>query len=248
MSVYEIIGLCRSGHHSVLNWIIRNQTFLQCTWDYKLNDIGNGFVHLNEANYDQHISDFYIKDLNPNTKVFYLGYENTPWDFTILNDKQVFQGNYTSKYENIKKIDHRILVIRDFFSSLTSRIKNNQKRIQAGEPEIEVNKTMNIREDYIRLWKNHAQAILDKKVSHIKFEDWLEKPTVRQEFLFENFRTKEIWDTQGIIGTSSSFGNREGVADRFDPNMIPDDIRRIVKGDEELYYLIGALGYPYRKL
>jgi hypothetical protein len=53
MKIYEILALSRSGHHSVVNWIINNTVGFQCDWKYKLTELGtNGLFYLNEANHD----------------------------------------------------------------------------------------------------------------------------------------------------------------------------------------------------
>ena len=61
MKLYEINSTCRSGHHSVMNWIIRNMSGVQCGWEYKMNFVGNNIKVLSEANHDIHLSYKFIE-------------------------------------------------------------------------------------------------------------------------------------------------------------------------------------------
>jgi len=49
-------------------------------------------------------------------------------------------------------------------------------------------------------------------------------------------------------GTSSSFGEHKNVLNRFDMVDLPEDVKEIIRKDNELHYLIGALGYKYREI
>ena len=63
MKIYEFIATCRSGHHSILNWILINKIGFQYDWKYKFVSLGeNGMYHLSEANHDIPLSFKYIDD------------------------------------------------------------------------------------------------------------------------------------------------------------------------------------------
>ena len=81
----------------------------------------------------------------------------------------------------------------------------------------------------------------------MKFEDWLTNQEIRENFLFENFGLKDRYKLTKIQGTQSSFGDIENVDKRFEGLVIPDETLDLISKDSELHYLIGALGYEYKK-
>jgi len=63
--------------------------------------------------------------------------------------------------------------------------------------------------------------------------------------LLSKFGVKEQFDNTNINGKHSSFGNSKDYLNRFDPNLIPEEIKMLIRKDNELHYLIGKLGYNY---
>jgi hypothetical protein len=249
MKIFEITALSRSGHHSIKNWIIKNHIGFQIGWDYKFTVATNThFYHLGEANHDIPLSLKYIKENNSTIDFLLCCYEDTFWDYTILDSRQVFMGPYNLNLQNELNFDHvgKVVFIRDFYNNLSSRLKSNEKQIftkwNEDKPHL-----FNVGEKFIERWKNLARAAVNNQVSYLKFEDWLTNQEIRENFLFENFGLKDRYKLTKIQGTQSSFGDIENVDKRFEGLVIPDETLDLISKDSELHYLIGALGYEYKK-
>lgn len=250
MNLYEFIGLSRSGHHAMLNWIIKNMVGFQCGWEYKMIRMGgSNLYYLNEGNHDINLSHRYIKESIADIKTLFVGYEDVLYDYTIFRDDFIYRGPLSSnKYtsDGMNSIG-RIIFIRDFYNNLSSRIKANQKANMfvkiTGKPHI-----FNTEENYINTWKNLAKSILDKKVSYLKFEDWIHNKDIRNQFLLETFNVKAMYGTEDIHGTSSSFGESKNYDKRFDPTLFSEKTKELIRKDNELHYLIGAMGYEYKEI
>jgi hypothetical protein len=249
MKLIEITALCRSGHHAVMNWIVRSITGQQCTWSHKMNLLENGFRILSEANHDIPLSYKFIEEQLSETSILIAGYEDTPWNYSIFSNDNIYRGPLSLNKARSYGFDNllKIVIIRDFYSNLSSRIKsNNNKKMKNwtdGSPHL-----FDVGKDYIDRWKNIARACVIGKVSYIKFEDWLSDEQKRREFLETNFSVKDMYGTVEIIGTSSSFENIHNVKDRTGQVEIPEEIKELIRKDNELHYLIGALGYQYKEI
>lgn len=242
--------MCRSGHHSVYNWIIRNLTGIQCTWDYKMNIIGDqGFHHLSEANHDIPLSFQFIEERLPYINTLFVGYEDTPALYTIFREDNIFGGPMSLSYFDKYDMDYlgRIILIRDFYNNLSSRIKSNQNKL-FGKWNSEEQHLFNVEDYFISLWKDSAKACLENKFSFLKFEDWISNKDVREKFLWDNFRLRDLYGVENIIGTRSSFGDVKGVNERVKKVEIPQNIKEKVNSDIELKELILEMGYEYREL
>lgn len=245
----EISALCRSGHHAVLNWVIRSLTGQQCTWAHKMNILDNGFRILSEANHDIPLSYQFIEEQMSGTKVLVAGYEDTSWNYSIFSDDNIYRGPISLGKLDKYNLEYwtKFVVIRDFYSNLSSRIKSNNnkamKKWDNGDPHL-----FAVDQVFIDRWKNLARACVNGKVAYIKFEDWISDPKIRAEFLYENFQVKDMYGTGEILGTNSSFDNKEHVENRRDQVKIPDSILELIRKDGELHYLMGALGYPYKNI
>lgn len=251
MKVYEILALSRSGHHSVVNWIIRNTIGFQCDWKYKLTELGaTGLFYLNEANHDIPLSFQFVDEKKDRIKKLYLNYEDTPGEYTIFNDDNTFRGPLSMSINEISDTDFvsRVIVIRDFYNLLSSRLKANENKIFKkwnGDNDIHL---LDVKENFIHRWKSQVRACLYNNIPYLKFEDWLNNQKVREEFLYKNFGIRDNFGIEGVFGTNSSFGSYNGVENRINQVEIPDEIKKLIKKDSELHYLIGALGYEYREI
>lgn len=249
MKIYEILALSRSGHHSVVNWIIRNTIGVQCDWTYKLTAFGkSGLFYLNEANHDIQMGLNFVIEKKDEIKKLYLNYEDTPGDYTIFNNENKFRGPMSMDIGGVNDVNfiNRVIVIRDFYSLLASRIKANENKIFKkwnDSPHL-----MQVSDKFIFRWKSQAKACIYNKTPYLRFEDWINNPEVREEFLLQNFGLHDHFGTEGVFGTSSSFGTREGVLDRSKEVEIPEEIKDLINKDNELHYLMGALGYQYKKI
>lgn len=250
MIIYEMMGCSRSGHHSMMNWIIKNMVGFQCNWQYKLNWMSDTDVYfLGEANHDIPLSFEMIDNFKEKIGTLLTGYEDTPWDYTIFREDRIFKGPKSLETSDRYNFDyrHRIVFIRDFYNNLASRIKSNQKQIftkwDTGNPHL-----FEVTDKYIFRWKSQARACVQNKVHYLRFEDWLENKDVRERFLFETFGLKDIFGVDEVDGTVSSFGDNKNVRERFNPDLIPDEIKELIRKDNELHFLIGKLGYEYKEI
>lgn len=250
MIIYEMMGCSRSGHHSVMNWIIKNMVGFQCNWQYKLNwMVETDLYFLGEANHDIPLSFQLLEDYKEKIGTLFVGYEDTPWDYTIFREDKTFRGPKSLEFSLKYNFEYksRIVFIRDFYNNLASRIKSNQKQIftkwDTGNPHL-----FEVGEKYIYRWKSQARACIENKVSYLKFEDWLENKETREKFLYENFGLKDIFGIDSIDGTVSSFGETSNVKNRFDMDLIPDDIKELIKKDDELHDLVNKLGYENKSI
>lgn len=247
MKVYEILALSRSGHHSVINWIIRNTIGFQCDWRYKLNQLGStGLFFLNEANHDIPYSFQYVIEKKEYIKQLYLNYEDTPGDYTIYNKHTIYRGPLSLSHEEIDHVEFkgRVIIIRDFYNLLSSRIKLNENKISNNWEETKF--LLNVEKEFISRWKSQAKSCLYNNTPYLKFEDWLSNKNIREKFLFDNFGLVDHFGVEGVIGTKSSFGSHEGVVDRHKQVEIPDNVKDLIAKDNELHYLMGRLGYEYK--
>jgi len=249
MKIYEILALSRSGHHSVVNWIIRNTIGFQCEWKYKLTQLGStGLFYLNEANYDIPLSFQFVDEKKEIIKKLYLNYEDTPGDYTVFNDDNTFKGPMSMSIKGIDNtvFEGRIIIMRDFYNLLASRLKANENKIfKKWNDNLHI---LEVGEHFIFRWKSQAKACLYNNTPYLRFEDWLNNKEVREEFLYKNFGLIDNFGTKGIFGTRSSFGSHDGVHDRSKQMKIPDEIKELIRKDTELHYLIGALGYDYKEI
>lgn len=250
MKTYEFMGCSRSGHHSMINWIIKNMVGFQCNWHYKLNWMtGTDLWFLGEANHDIPLSFDLLRNNKDRIGTLIVGYEDTPWDYTIFREDRIFIGPNSLEKRDEFEIEHlsRVIFIRDFYNNLLSRIKSNEKTIftkwDSGQPHL-----FEVTEKFLFRWKSQARACVENKSPYLRFEDWMNNKTKREQFLWETFHIKDRYGIHSIDGTVSSFGEQSGVKSNYDENLIPEEIKKLIRDDNELHYLIGKLGYEYRQI
>lgn len=234
MEVIEYVALARSGHHAIVNWFLKNIIGQECSFNWQLTIAGDsGLLHWNDSTVFVEESMNELKKMEkPN--ILSISYDNELYDFSYINKHNapyrtcVFNGWEVTK-------TRKFLVIRNFYNNLISRMRMFH---DLNEPRAFYD------EKYISTWKNHARACVENKVDYIKYEDWLTSKDKRQELL-SKFGVKEQYDNTNIKGTHSSFGNSKDYLNRFDPNLIPEEIKNLIRKDNELHYLIGKLGYNY---
>lgn len=250
MKLIETVGLSRSGHHAVLNWVISNLVGFQIEWKYKMTYLtGTNVYVLDEANHDIPLGYHFIEKFIEKIGTLIVSYEDAPSDYTIFREDKVFQGKLSLNYKQNYNIEYvnRFLVIRDFYDNLISRLKANEKKIGK---EWESGKEFIFKTDelYIERWKNLARHCVENKISYIKFEDWLESDNIKEKFLYDVFGIKQIRSSESIKGTISSFDKNNHSKKNYDLNIIPENIKDLIIKDNELHYLIGKLDYQYKKI
>lgn len=234
MEVIEFVALARSGHHAMVNWFLKNLIGQECSFDWQITIVGDsGLIHWNDSTvFVQESLNEFKKMHRPN--ILSVSYDNVFYDFSHINKinapyrKCLFNGWEITK-------TRKILFIRNFYNNLISRMKMFH---DLKEPRAFYN------EQYISVWKNHALACINNKVDYLKYEDWLTS-TEKRQTLLEKFGVKEQFDNTKIKGTHSSFGNSKDYLNRFDPTLIPEEIKTLIRKDNELHYLLAKLGYDY---
>lgn len=247
MKIIEVFGLSRSGHHAIINWILKNLCGFESEMKWKLDLLnGMGVVYINEANLDIEMTFKYIQDHYKNTKYLVLSYENCEQNYTILNEKKLYDSPtcvYLPVEVNIEQV-YRITVLRDFYNNLASRLKvNKENKVKYRDGTIF---QWDVEEKFISLWKSYARNSLNGTNNFIKFEDWYLDNEIRKKFLKETLGINQLYDNK-VKGTHSSFGD-DKYLDRFDVKEVPNKTKKLIEEDSELHYLIGALRYEYKSV
>jgi len=236
----EVLSLKRSGHHAFIKWICKNICGLEPNFGFKLEFLSDSGVWVwNDVNrYNKLGVDLYNKAINNNTpNTLIVNYEDETVDYTFFHKTKKYHGpkNYNENSQILKS--KRVYIIRDFYNCITSRIKHEENYLH----------TLNdFGEKYIRLWKEYAINYL-RNDNSIKFEDLLTNRKESNRFLTLNFGITEYCDFNNISKTKSSFNNGDYL-NRFDINIIPEETKNLIRKDNELHYLIGALGYEYKEI
>lgn len=246
MKIFEIFGLSRSGHHAMVNWLIKNMISIESEMMWKLEFMQDGLIYINEANLDTDMTLKYIKDHKKNMRALVLSYENCHLDYSILNNNKTYTAPLSINLEDVKNFNknYRIVFIRDFYDNLASRIKSNENNLSKNREGNFV--AWNTGTEFIESWKESAKYILENKCLWLKFEEWLTDKNIRDKFIYNILGHGELYDNK-VKGTVSSFGDKN-VIDRYTQINIPENIKQQIKQDSELHYLMGALGYKYKKI
>jgi hypothetical protein len=242
MNLIETIALRRSGHHAVTSWFTKN-IIGRASWPYLITvQTGTKNIIWNDGGYNESEMELF-RNLGFKPENVFINYEDKNSEFTFFQKNHIYSGyGKFDKYDDLNIDDSkRILVVRDFYNNLCSRITQNKKQ----------EKQLNITVGFINIWKNHAKSILNDEIHHIKYEEWLTCDECRKKFLQDVFGIKERVKKEQAKGTHSSYDTKSTEYDylnRFDPTIIPDDVKKLIREDNELHYLIGALGYTYREI
>jgi len=250
MRLYEFSGLARSGHHAIINWAIKNYCGVELPMSGKFQTIEDRYLYyINEGNFDQHLIHGFLQQNRKKIQHLFIGYENVDSDFSLFSPGKKWQTPFDFCYDGL---DYplqrkRIILIRDFYDNLASRIKKNEGGIfdNTGN-QIEFDTST----EFIRMWKKQAREIIDRKCEYLKFEDWINSTEIRKDFLNRVFDTFEIWDHSQVKGTVSSFSDseRSGINDRSSQVEFSHDIKNLVNSDVELREMILELGYPLKQI
>ena len=240
--IIEVLSMRRSGHHAIMAWLAENLTGLKLhSWDYRLTVMGSSeFFILNEANLWQKNAQQLLNGFDNPPKTLMVNYEDSITTYSIFGPNNHYYGkmNLRSVWGIEPKNSSRFLIIRNFYNLISSRYHAN----------ISSHYGHTYDKEFIELWKENARAVLNNSIPYIKFEDWLTSKEIRNQFLIDNFSVCERISTENIKGTGSSFKESKNVLDRHKMVDLPDSVKEMIKKDDELNYLIGALGYEYKKL
>ena len=116
MKIFEIFGLSRSGHHAMVNWVIKNMISIESEMKWKLEIMRDGLIYINEANLDTDMTLKYIREHKNNMRVLVLSYENCNLNYSIVNNKTTYTSPLSINLEEVKNFNqnYRIIFIRDF--------------------------------------------------------------------------------------------------------------------------------------
>lgn len=241
MNLLEIIATKRSGHHAMLNWLIKNLFDVQINHWYKLTFLsGKNAWHWNDTSKKIEEGERLFREAISKNEIpnfLLVNYEDTPSNYCFFSNDKKYKGKLTQyKFDDINiTLKNRVIFIRDFYDTIHSRylgVKNGV--VIDGYYD----------KNFINLWKNHAIYSLKNPTNVLKFEDWKEKKDKRDKFLINNFGIHEMFDSSNIIGTKTSNIKSEIK----DYSIIPEEIKELIRKDNELHYLIGAMGYDYKKI
>ncbi len=248
MTLYEIMTISRSGSHAIINWMTKNLLGAQMDFTYKLSYYGEGkFIYINEANFDTGQTFRYLDDHAKNAKHILMCYENTYSNYTLLSNDNIYKNSYSITYPSTSHFsdNKRIVILRDFFNLAASRQSANENLVfkdRDGNPFL-----FDLGQEFINKWKDQAKLSLENKCHYIKYEDWSKSKTIRREFLRDVFSIHEL-EGNDVIGTNSSFGENKNYNERHKQVNFSDEFKKLINHDNELYYLIGKLGYEYTEL
>jgi len=243
MKIIEIFANRRSGHHFFMSWIISNisgkkdnkiKNLERITW------INDEICHYNDATYHAFFNEkkvfSEIEDIiNKKPKYFFINYEDSGGVYNRLNKEG------TLIYENNPL---KIIFVRDFLNTFASKWKVSEtdlKNLYYG-----FNSNRKIIQN-VESWKTIANDYLNEKYVGFKYENLLYDNNEKTDFLKNNFNVDETFKSNELKGTKSSF-NTLNFNDRYKEVNFSDNFKKIIYSDSELNYLIGALGYDYRKI
>lgn len=251
MNIFEIIATKRSGHHAIISWMVKNLTGMNLSLhkkdqdgnelNFKTEYVNKKVSHWNDANNDQQFGLKLFDGFAGNTIVqnLIVNYEDVLSDYSFFFKDEKFSGTLSEdRFDNIKISNtNRLLIIRDFYNCISSRYKQNMDGIFPH----------NYSTEFINLWKENAKFAIQNPKFYIKYEEWISNREYRNDFLFRYFNTYETFGPETIEGRKSSF-DQGGYNERYLQVTLPDAVKKIINQDNELHYLLGKLGYEYKKV
>lgn len=237
----EIYGFGRSGHHAMIQWLIKNITGEQYErTNQKLKTLpDNSLMYINEGNLDQHVTEEYLRDYGGVYNNVIISYEDSLPNHTVLTNNNICKIDNTIENEHVIhfKKSKRLFFIRDFFNNIASRHKRNK---------FNGNERFIVKERFIELWKAHAYSILEDNQKYLKYEDWLFSNKKRNVLIKNVLNHNELYDNQNIYGTHSSFDDNDYL-NRFNESDFSSDHLDMIYSDRDLEYVIKEMGYEYKK-
>lgn len=237
----EIYGFGRSGHHAMIQWLIKNITGEQYErTNQKLKTLpDHSLMYINEGNLDQHVTEEYLRDYGSNYNKIIISYEDSLSNHTVLTDNNICKVDNSIENEHLIhfKQSKRFFFIRDFFNNISSRHIRNK---------FNGNERFMVNERFIELWKGHAYSILEDNQPFLKYEDWLLSKQKRNDFITSVLSHGELYDNKNIHGTHSSFNNNDYL-NRFKESDFTKEHLDTIYSDRDLEYVIKEMGYEYKK-
>lgn len=236
MDIIEIFANRRSGHHFFLSWFTSNLLGTKDTETKELNRVTwltPKAAHMNDASYHA-----------------FFDYEGTIMDigaialkspdYIFLNYEDAGMSNKVADYLSSNEIPTtKVIFIRDFLNMMASKWKVSRGDMEQFYFGFE---REDIILDNIRDWKDMAKAYLSNKYARISYEDILLKPEVKDKFLWDNFGKREIFPSNQVEGTKSSFASSD-FNSRYKEVEFNQLFKDLTMSDPELRMLIHEMGY-----
>lgn len=236
MDIIEIFANRRSGHHFFLSWFISNIIGEKDTKTKDLNKItwiNPKSVHINDASYHAFF------DFDGTIKEIGIQALKSP-DYMFINYEDAGMLPNVSKYFSEHKIKTtQIVFIRDFLNTMASKWKVSRGDMEQWYFGFE---REDIIKDNIQDWKDIAKAYLGGNYLNISYEEMITNPKAKVKFLKDNFNKPEIFPSNEIQGTKSSF-NSSNFNERYKEINWNSLFKNIVSSDTELKYLIKEMNY-----
>ena len=137
----------------------------------------------------------------------------------------------------------KVVFIRDFLNTMASKwavSETDLKEFYFGFK----NKEQII--ENIDYWKRIAKNYMNENTIEFSYEDLLDNKSEKEKFL-NKLGLFETIKTEDLNGTKSSF-KTSNFNERFREVNFNEEFKNICKNDNELHYLIRALGYTYREI
>jgi hypothetical protein len=240
----------------MVNWMIKNMLGEECDVGWKFTRMANfsNFLYVNEGNIAPDLTENYINEHIDELGIIFIAYENTRANFSAFVKDHSYKGSCSFDKDFIvgkTQENKRIVLIRDFYNTLASRISSNNKKLSRTE-EGEFY-PWDVGKGFIAHWKDMARYIVDFAFPHLKYEDWLLNKEKRENFLKEILGHGELEGIK-VKGSPSSFDDTKrgrdtlGCMNRFKQISWPEETKKMINDDSELFYLMGRLGYDYKIL
>lgn len=212
---FRIVGMSRSGNHSIINWILEQlqgrYCFLNCA-EPKTNPFHSARPLNDNKTYQVNYQDF---DLDAEKKgkfsqKDYLLHSYEDCFLGMLNHKSFEEQHDTFVGTSNRRVD--ILILRDPFNLFASRKKSGFFDAQAGLGSKPVSSLTTA-----RIWKQHAREFIGEKKYFLRkpvlinYNSWVSDDTYRQDIataLGINFTDKGFRQVSNCAGGSSFDGMR----------------------------------------
>ncbi|MEK9182045.1 MAG: hypothetical protein AAB781_00440 [Patescibacteria group bacterium] len=237
-NLFLVIAMSRSGHHGVMDWIY--EQFFPEKFFFNYCDFSNPDplftnrvqYYYNNRKYYAKISDSWIKyglveqklkEFSPETediktKILSADRNLIMMNFENLNSAKLpmTPDQYIERFVPVKNAQH-ILVIRDIFNFIASRIKSGRELTLKDLTENSARLTSTI-----ELWKTYAREYLGitdylpQKIS-VNFNKWFVDDEYRKNLskMLSVDRDISNWNTVSTYGGGSSFDNQNTNASQM---------------------------------
>ena len=241
MKIIEVFANRRSGHHFFMSWLVSNIIGEKDTKIKELNKItwiNDKVCHYNDATYHTFFDEKKVKRelkeiIEKKPEYLIINYEESD-----IYNKLNREGTLIYDNNPIK-----VVFIRDFLNTMASKwavSETDLKEFYFGFK----NKEQII--ENIDYWKRIAKNYMNENTIEFSYEDLLDNKSEKEKFL-NKLGLFETIKTEDLNGTKSSF-KTSNFNERFREVNFNEEFKNICKNDNELHYLIRALGYTYREI